>query len=668
MSRQRSNSNSNSDTLFYNYGLILKALKRPNEALERFNQALSINATVAETWNNRGTVLNDLARYDEAIVDFDRAIGLQPGYLDAFCNRGKALTELKRYDEALASFDKALAVKSDLENAWLGRGLVLGKLKRYGKSLVAYDRALALKPDHAEAWLGCGNILYELHRYDEALAHYDRVLALKPDLAGAWYARGNAFYELKRHDEALAAYNKATAINSGLVDAWLGCGNALSELKRYDEALMAYGKTLMLKPGFAEAWLGQGNVFSELRSYDKAFVNYDEALAIQPNLAGAWLGRSNVLYHLKRYDEALAACDRALSLEPDLPEAWLNRGNIFNDLKHHEKAADAYSEVLRIDRQHPFTKGLLLHQKMLSCDWKELGVLIHEIDDDVTAGRLSAEPFAWMGASNSPKSLQLCSEIYSRNRFPDNGPVAVTAPFGNHDKIRIGYSSGEFHEQATSRLIVGLLECHDHEHFEIYGIDNGWDDRSELRRRIDASVHTMIDISRLSDPSAAAAIREHEIDILVNLNGYFGKARTGIFAGRAAAIQVNYLGFPGTLGASYMDYIVADQIVIPENHKKFYSEKIAYLPNCYQANDNKRKIGAKNFSRREYGLPESGFVFCCFNNNYKILPDVFACWMRILKAVNGSVLWIIEDNKIAAENLKREAAAAGVRRRSYCVF
>ena len=238
--------------------------------------------------------------------------------------------------------------------------------------------------------------------------------------------------------------------------------------------------------------------------------------------------------------------------------------------------------------------------------------------------------------------------------------LLLSKPFANHEKIRIGYLSGELREHATSHLIVGLLELHDNSRFEIYGIDNGWDDQSEIRQRINASVHSIIDIRRMSETLAAAAICENEIDILVNLNGYFGEPRTGVFANRCAAVQVNYLGFPGTLGASYMDYIIADRYVIPENHKEFYSEKIVYLPNCYQANDNKKKIGTYNFTRLELGLPEKGFVFCCFNNNYKILPDVFDCWMRILRQVDGSVLWIIEDNAIAASNLRKEAVARGI--------
>ena len=334
-------------------------------------------------------------------------------------------------------------------------------------------------------------------------------------------------------------------------------------------------------------------------------------------------------------------------------------GNIFNILRN-GSGTNAYAEVLKIDPQHPFTKGLLLHQKMLLCDWKGVDLLITQINEDVMSRKLSAEPFSWQGVAKSQRSLQLCAELYNKKKFPARNRIATCNPTPHHKKIRIGYSSGEFRNQATAHLIVGVLELYDNSRFEIYGIDNGWDDQSEFRRRINTSVHRIVDISRIGDASAAAAICENEIDILVNLNGYFGEARTGVFAYRCSPIQVNYLGFPGTLGADYMDYIIADEHVIPEHHKEFYSEKVVYLPNCYQANDRKKQIGSRIFSRIECALPERGFVFCCFNNSYKIVPDIFDAWMRIMKQVDFSVLWLIEDNASAASNLKREAEARGV--------
>jgi protein O-GlcNAc transferase len=543
---------------------------------------------------------------------------------------------------------------------FFNRGVALIGAGRYAESIASFDRAIAARPDFMQAHLLRAKLLADLRRHDEALAGVDTLLAFAPNLAEAWLGRSNILFEMRRYDEAFAACERALAIKPGMAEAWLGCGNVLTELKRYDDALAAYGRALALNPQFAGAMLGRGNVFNELKRYGDALAAYERALTAAPDIAEAWLGRGNVLNALKRYDEALAAFERALALVPNLVEARLGRGNVFAALKRHSEAAAAYAEVLKIDPQHAFTKGLLLHQKMLSCDWNGLGDLIAQIDRDVAAGKLSAEPFGWQAAATSPRSLQLCAELYNANRYPARATPSSPQPLIAHEKIRVGYSSGELREQATSHLIVGVLENHDPSRFEIYGVDNGRDDRSEIRKRINAAVHKMIDVSQLDDTAAAAAIREHQIDILVNLNGYFGEHRMQMFARRPASVQVNYLGFPGTLGAGYIDYIIADRHVIPEEHRTFYTEKVAYLPNCYQANDRNKAIAAKVPSRGECGLPENGFVFCCFNNNYKILPEVFDCWMRILAQAGDSVLWLFEDNQGAALNLRKETAARKV--------
>ncbi|HXX50670.1 MAG TPA: tetratricopeptide repeat protein [Xanthobacteraceae bacterium] len=595
-----------------------------------------------------------------ALAAYDRTLQRTPNLAEAWLGRGQVLTELGRGAEAVASYDRAIANKPELTHVHLMRAKLLVDLGRHEQALEGVDRLLVTAPNLAEGWLGRGNILFELRRYDEALAAYDRSAAAKTALPEAWLGRGNALNALKRYEDALAAYDKALGQNPKLAGAWLGRGNTFDELKRYDDALAAYDKALGLAPNLAEAWLGRGNLLSKLNRFDEASSAFDRASAIIPDFPEAWLGCGNVFFALKRYDDALSAYDKALTLRPSFVEAQLGRGNILAVLKRHREAADAYAAVLQIMPQHPFTKGLLLHQKMLACEWSATDALIRDIERDIAEGTPSAEPFGWQGVAKSPRSLQLCAEIYSRERYPANVKTFQPRPSAAHQKIRVGYLSGEFREQATSHLIVGLLEQHDPSRFEIYGFDNGWDDRSKIRARIGAALHKMVDIRPLGDAAALAAIRQCEIDILVNLNGYFGEHRTQLFAQRAAPIQVNYLGFPGTLGASYMDYIVADRWIIPENHKSFYQEKVVYLPESYQANDRKREIAVRTPARAESGLPETGFVFCCFNNSYKILPEVFDRWMRILSRIGGSVLWLFGDDRETAANLTKEAAARNV--------
>jgi protein O-GlcNAc transferase len=595
-------------------------------ALAAYDQVLQTRPNLSEAWLGRAQLLSQFGRHTEAIDNLDRAVANNRELIPAHLLRAKLLADLGRHPEALDGIDKLLEIKPSSAEALVGRGNILFESKRYHEALDAYDRAGALNPALPEAWLGGGNVLNALQRYDDSLAAYDRALDSNPQLAGALLGRGNVLNALKRYDDALVAYDKAIGIAADFAEAWLNRGNLLNTINRHDEALAAFRRALALRPDFAEAWLGQGNVF--------------------------------IL--LKRYPDAISSYDRALAIRPDLIEAQLGRGNVFAVLKQHREAANAYAAAVTLAPEHPFTNGLLLHQKLLACDWPGIDALVEKIEQDLAAGQLSVDPFILQGISNSPRSLQRCAELYSEGRYP----ARITQGFQQralaHEKIRVGYCSGEFREQATSHLIAGVLEQHDQSRFEIYAFDNGWDDRSEIRRRINAAVHEMVEIRQLSDASALAAIREREIDILVNLNGYFGEQRTQLFTNRAAPIQVNYLGFPGTLGASYMDYIIADRHVIPEAHKPFYNEKVVYLPGCYQANDNKRRIAAKVPSRLECGLPKSGFVFCCFNNSYKILPDVFDRWMQILSQVEGSVLWLLSENQETKANLQREASARNV--------
>ena len=296
---------------------------------------------------------------------------------------------------------------------------------------------------------------------------------------------------------------------------------------------------------------------------------------------------------------------------------------------------------------------------MLGSDWTDYDKNINEIFSLAKQGRKGIEPFGFQGISSSEELLKKCAEVYSNDNFPPLGHLSKFSKYKHH-KIRIGYLCGEFRNQATSILMTRVWELHDRSKFEIFAFDNGWDDGSEYRQRIEGAFSKIFDITRLSDLDAAKLIQHNEIDILVNLNGFFGFARQGVFSYKPAPIQVNYLGFPGTMGIKYMDYIIADKVVIPEQSKIHYIEKIAYLPNSYQANDDMRKISDRKFSKAELSLPEDAFVFACFNNNYKITPTIFDSWMRILSLVQGSVLWLLADNPMAKDNLIKEAFARGI--------
>ena len=495
-----------------------------------------------------------------------------------------------------------------------------------GKASTSSARHCASSPNDAAAHANLGLALRQLGRVDEALASHDRALALKPDYAQAHNNRGNALRDLGRHAEALASYDRALA----------------------------------LLPDYANALKNRGDTLLDLNRPAEALASYDRALALKPDDAGMGNDRGIALGELGRHAEAVAAFDGVLARNPDYAEARANRANALLDLKRYEEAAGCFATLVERAPDYPFARGQLLHSRMLCCDWTGFDELAAAVRDDVRAGRQSAEPFGWQGVSDSPADLRRCAEIFAAAHFP-----AAAAPLWRgeryaHERIRVGYLSGEFRQQATSILMAGVFEAHDRDRFELVAFDNGWDDGSAIRARLAGAFDEIVDIGRQSDLDAATLIRRREIDILVNLNGYFGRGRQGVFARRPCPVQVNYLGFPGTLGADYIDYLIADAHVIPPGEEAFYAERVVRLPDCYQANDRRRPIAEVTPTRAEAGLPETGFVFCCFNNNYKIVPAVFALWMRLLARVEGSVLWLFEDNPAAARNLRREAARHGI--------
>jgi len=605
--------------------IVLMRLERYGEAEKFIRIALKINQGSDVSFYNYGIILLKLGRSQEAIEQFNRALGLNSNVCETWNNRGAAFNDTKQYQAAISDFDRAIALNNGYVDAYANKGKSLSELKRYDEAFVALDKALALKPDLENAWLGRGNILSELKRYDDALAAFNKALTLKPDLENAWLGRGNIFGELKRYDDAFAAYDKALALKPDLENAWLGRGNIFYELKRYDDAFAAYDKALALKPDLANAWLGRGNIFSELKHYDNAFAAYDKALALKPDLANAWLGRGNVLEALKRYEDAFAAYDKALALKPNLAGV----------------------------------EGARLHAKMHLCDWNNFDADCMHLISTVRNGDVNTEPFKFLAIPSSSEDQLKCASLWIANKLPDSGHP-IWREIYDHRRIRIAYLSADFHQHATSYLIAGLFEQHDESCFEVTAISLASNDNSSIRERLQASFERFINAEAQSDEQIANLIKTLEIDILVDLNGFTKDSRTNVLARRSAPIQVSYLGYPGTMSAKYIDYIIADRIVIPEKHSEFYSEKVVRLPNSYQVNDDKRSISERHFTRADVGLPPKGFVFCCFNNNYKVVPPTFDCWMRILKQVEGSVLWLLEDNAKAASNLRKEAVLRGV--------
>jgi protein O-GlcNAc transferase len=485
------------------------------------------------------------------------------------------------------------------------------------------------------------------------------ILAASPDDFAASQLLGVIHFQQGRPADALNFFDRAAALRPGFA-ILSNRGAALQMLNRFEEALASYDQALALQPGNAVLLYNRGRALQDLGRFDEALASYDGALRSDANFVGALNNRGNTLRSLKRYPEALASYDRALAVQPGYAEAHYNRGNMQWSVNgNYGAAVRDLEQAVALDPNYDNALGELLYLRMHGGDWRDFEALRGQVNAGVRAGRRVVQPFHYQAVSDSPADLQACSVIFTNHYFPPAPPLATARPRAG-GKIRLGYVAGEFREHATAWLMAGLFESHDRAKFELVAFDNGWDDGSAMRARLAVAFDDIIDISRLSNRAAAEKICAGKIDILVNLNGYVGLHRMGVFAQRPAPVQVNYLGFPATTGAPYMDYILADRILIPQSEEKFFTEKTVILPDSYQVNDSKRALPGAVPGRAACGLPQKGFVFCSFNSSYKLTPEIFALWMNILKAMPGSVLWLLENNPEFASHLRRAAAAAGV--------
>ncbi|QWE00589.1 tetratricopeptide repeat protein [Polynucleobacter sp. JS-Mosq-20-D10] len=587
--------------------------------------AAKLNPADIATLNHLIQSLEAQGDWQAAIGFYEKLISLVPSNLDIVSNLARCAFMAKDFSTSLKAIENAIQLNPNLAHLWSNRGILLKEVSRHDEALKSFDKALVIDPNYLDAAYNKGVTYFELKKYAEAINQYQETIRKLPTHLEATSNLGVCYNKLNQHENAIAYFIKALELNPNYKDAWFNKGVAEQAIKNYGDALHSYAQAIRLDPKYIDA-------------------NYNNAI---------------VLNILKRHDESIISYKKTIAIDSNNFSAHINIVMPLRALMHHDQALEHIKTALQLSPNEPFLLGNYLHTKMLLCDWEGLDALYSQVIAGMRSGQKTTEPFGLQGICDSEADLAVCAQIFAADHFPAQNPLpAVSRP--PSPKIRIGYLCGEFRDQATSILMTGVYESHDQDRFEIYAFDNGWDDGSPLRARITAAFTQMFDITRLTDLQAAQLIQETGIDILVNLNGYFGDGRQGVFAYRPAPVQVNYLGFPGTIGAPYIDYLIADPIVIPSDSQSFYSEKIAYLPHCYQANDFKRIISDSVLTRADFGLPEQGFVYCCFNNNYKITPATFDIWMRILQASPTSVLWLIEDNPTAGNNLQKEAVKRGV--------
>jgi protein O-GlcNAc transferase len=556
---------------------------------------------------------------------YRRILATWPDNFDCLHLLGVIASQRGQYEEAIFQFDRALRINPDVADAHGNRGNALTKLKRLEEALESFNNAIALDQTEAATFNNRGSVLKELKRFEEAVANYDRAIALKPDFVEALSNRGNALYQLERFNEALADHDCSIALKPDHAEAHFNRGIVLAALKRMDEALASYDHAIALKPDHVEAFHNKGVVLAEQQSYEEALASYDHAIALNPNNADAFCNRGAVLLALKRPQKAIESYDRASALNPDMD----------------------------------FLPGIRLHTKMQVCDWSDFDAECSRLLSAVRSGAAACFPFQLLACPARPQDQLVCAQVHADKYAAPTSPLWRGERYA-HKRIRIAYLSADFRDHPLAHLTAAIFEHHDRSRFETFAISLGPDTQDSYRARLRAGFDRFVDARTMRDREVSQFLRQQEIDIAVDLSGVTEGSRPHILASKPTPLQVNFLGYAGTLGRSYCDYIVADRFVIPEHAQTYYTENVVYLPDSFMPSDNRRMIAERMPSRGEVGLPENGFIFCCFNGSFKITPDIFDVWMRLLLAIDGSVLWLPVPKVGTPENLLREANKRGV--------
>ena len=536
------------------------------------------------------------------------------------------------------------------------------------------------RPNDVDAQRMIGFLCNQTGRHAEAVDHFDRVLRLNPKQPQIHYLRGMSFLALKRFQDALDSFNVALVIDGPQADTYVNRGAALQRLERLGDAIASYDRAIALDPTYVLAHTHRGAALEDQGRLQEALASYDNSLKIQPT-SDAWWGRCTVLQLMRRFDEALFASKQAYALEPS----------------------------------RPYLQGEILNLKLQLGDWDNFAQDCELVLKGVDKGLAVARPGGILLLPSSAQQQRRAAEIYARDKFPAqhaprnpfpqaDGAIAYGAAASSSSpgrsrqrprsarggdrkgreairgapahaeegregvassaaklKIAIGYFSCDFRRNhPVSRLTERLFEHHDRDNFTVFGFSYGAQHDEEYARQIARGMDRFIDVSSMSDHDAASLSRSLGVDVAVDLTGLTFNTRLGIFAHRAAPVQATYLGYPGTTGCSFIDYVIADEVVIPSADAVFFSERPLHLPVSFQVNDSKRPPADEPGPRAAYGLPEQGFVYCCFNNVCKLTPDAFAIWMRLLQRVEGSVLWLLGESATFVRNLRRRAQESGV--------
>ena len=607
---------------------------RLQAAEQIYRQILAMEPDHAHVLHLLGVLAHQVGRRDVAAELIERAVridGAEPAFHNSL---GISLNDRGRVQEAIACYERALELDPQNSEALNNLGSAWQEQAELARAIDCYRRAIALNSENAESHNNLGNALRDSGRSEDAIASYERALQISPDYAKAHYNLGNALRAHGDYARATECFRRAISLNPDLAEAHINLGNVLCDTGRFIEAIESYRRALLLKP---------------------------DDIGAQRSLGGA-------LQHDGQIPEAILHYRKILELQPGIAEVCHNLGAALESQGRIAEAIDCYRRALELNPCLPSTLGVLIHDLQQICAWDDLPALarraIDSLESDGRGGLI--DPLCLLGLSSPPATpaQQLaCGQQWSHlhgtaavPREPTPTPVNKTSP-----RLTIGYLSADFRVHPVAYQIANLLEQHDRSRFSVHGYSYGPGDRSPIRERLVQAVDRFVDIKDAAFADAARQITADGVDILIDLTGYTRLFRPQILALRPAPIQVGYLGFPATMGAPFMDYVLVDDFVVPHGQQPYFSEKLVHLPGCYMAQDSRREISPEAPSRAACALPETGFVFCSFNNSFKINQEMFSIWMDLLREIPGSVLWLSAGKPpVAADNLRAAAERNGI--------
>ena len=539
-------------------------------------------------------------------------------------------------------------------------GIIAFQTKNYQASEKILNKVIKIKPDFADAYTNRGIVLKVLNKSEEAIESWNNAIKINSKNFQAYNHRGVALIELKRPKEAIESWNNAIKIKPDFAEAYNNLGNVLNDLKKFDESLKNYNEAIKIKPNFFEAYSNRGSVLKALNKLEEALNSCNEAIKINPKYAEAYNNRGIILAELKQVDAALENYKNAIKINPNFSDAYNNQGVLLIELKRLDDAKESFESALKINPDSNFLLGRLIATKNNLCDWNSFIENSEKLKSNIEKGKKSSSPFNLLSIYDLPELQKKFTETFVKEEYPDTNSTDPIIKKKPKKKIRLGYYSADFHNHPVSYLIANLFELHDKSKFELIAFSLGPKKNDQMQDRISKAFDKFINVNSKTEKEISILSRELEIDIAIDLMGFTKNNKFRIFINRCAPLQISYLGYAGTTGTKSIDYIIGDKILIPEKYQKNFSEKIIYLPNSFMVNDPTKKISDKIITREEFDLPKNGFVFCCFNKKYKITPNVFEIWMRLLKKIDGSVLWLFEENSTSIKNLKIEASKGGV--------